>query len=224
MTRDAAGPSTLAVARYYASLLIRSQRYLPPLIGYLAVLAVLLIDPAAPAAPEYAVSAGGLLVLTSWLTIATVAAEDPVQRLVTTTHARGPARVVGGLTVAVAACAAVPLAITLVWSVLLHGFGPVAAVLPAGMAAQLAAVCAGIAVGLPCSQLLLDRVGYTVLSALAGLGVVLFVPWLPLLAPALRTLGSSDTPSPGAAVLCLGVSLAALLGSIAAVRHVVAGR
>lgn len=207
--------AVLGAARYYAAVLVRSQRFLPPLLGYLAVLGIVFTDRAAPPAPEFAVSAGALLVLACWLTVAVAGAEDPVQHLVTLTHARGPASAVGGLAVAVATCSAVPLALTIAWSSVLHGPASVAGSVVTGVLAHLAAVCAGIAIGLPCSRLFLPHIGAAVVAALIALGVVLLVPWLPLVNPALRGLAGDD-PALGAALLCLAGSACALTLSGAA--------
>ncbi|KMS86267.1 hypothetical protein [Prauserella rugosa] len=222
---NCAGPAVrvAAVARYYAGLLARSHRYLPPVIGYLAVLAIAFTDRAAPAAPEFAVSAGALLVVTCWLTVATADAEDPAQRLVTTTHARGPATVIAGLTTAVAAYAAVTVVVTPGWSLVLHGPAALAGVLPTAVLVHLAAVCSGVAIGLPCSRLLLPHVGYTVVAAISALAVVLLVTWVPLVNPALRSLagGAADL---GVPLLCLGASAAALAVSATTTSHLIARR
>ncbi|PXY38571.1 hypothetical protein BA062_02205 [Prauserella flavalba] len=73
----------IATTRYQLALLAHSQRYLPPLIAFLAVLGVLYTSRDAPVLPEFAVSGGALLVVTCWLTIALADVEDPAQRLVT---------------------------------------------------------------------------------------------------------------------------------------------
>lgn len=187
------------------------------------MLAIAFTDRAAPAAPEFAVSAGALLVVTCWLTVATADAEDPAQRLVTTTHARGPATVIAGLTTAVAAYAAVTVVVTLGWSLVLHGPAALAGVLPTAVLVHLAAVCSGVAIGLPCSRLLLPHVGYTVVAAISALAVVLLVTWVPLVNPALRSLagGAADL---GVPLLCLGASAAALAVSATTTSHLIARR
>ena len=86
--------------RYQLALLGHSQRYLPPVLLFLSLLAVLYNDRRAPVVPEYAVSAGGLFVVACWLTIALVETEDPVQRLITLAHARGQRRLILGVVAA----------------------------------------------------------------------------------------------------------------------------
>ena len=173
--------------RYQLALLAHSQRYLPPVLAFLVVLGILYSDPGGPPTPEFAVSAGAMLVLASWLTIALVDAEDPVQRLITLTHARRASRVVGGVIAAVLAFCGLLTVLSLVLSVVVH-HGESARGLGLGLIAHVACALTGTAIGLPCSRLLVPRIGYTVLLALAVLILVVRAPWLPLVNPMLRAL------------------------------------
>ena len=62
----------LAVARYNLALLGHSQRYLPASILLLGVLGMQYTERKAPVLPEFSVSAGALLVVSCWLTIALI--------------------------------------------------------------------------------------------------------------------------------------------------------
>ncbi|GAB2979761.1 hypothetical protein LWP59_00140 [Amycolatopsis acidiphila] len=199
--------------RYQLALLGHSQRWLPPSFAFLVLLAILYTDPDAPILPELAVSTGAVTVAASWLTIALVDAEDPVQRLITRVHARRLSTVLGGVVVSVLICCAVLTAVSLVWSSIRHGGDP-AGVLGIGVLAHLAGACTGVAIGLLCSRLLVTRIGYTVLAAPAALVVVLLLRWVPLLNPMLRAM-SSGTPATGAVVV--GVVTSAVLLSVSAV-------
>ncbi|NIH86244.1 hypothetical protein [Amycolatopsis granulosa] len=198
--------------RYQLALLAHSQRYLPPVLAYLVLLAVLYNDPTAPVLPEFAVSGGGLTVVSCWLTIALVDAEDPVQRLITLVHARRLSTVLGGIVAAAGLCCAALTALSLVWAALVHDSLP-GAVLVDGVLAHAACAAAGIALGLPCSRLLLPRIGYTVLAALTLLGLVLLVRWVPVINPMLRALAAPGTHTGGAVFGLLGGTLLLAAGA-----------
>ncbi|WP_020669045.1 hypothetical protein [Amycolatopsis nigrescens] len=206
----------IAILRYQLALLGHSQRFLPPSLAYLLVLALLFNERDAPAEPEFAVSAGALTVFACWLTIALVDAEDPVQRLITLSHARRWPKLLGGTVLTVFGCCLVLTALTGLWSVLTHG-GGTPGTLTVGALAHLACAGTGIAIGLPCSRLLIRRLGWTVLAALAALAVVVLVRWVPLVNPMLRSLtepGSTVVP----VLLGLLASFLALAASFAAVH------
>ncbi|MFF5989656.1 hypothetical protein [Prauserella flavalba] len=205
----------IATTRYQLALLAHSQRYLPPLIAFLAVLGVLYTSRDAPVLPEFAVSGGALLVVTCWLTIALADVEDPAQRLVTLSHTRGPWVLVAAFGLATLACSAVLTVVSLLWATLVHGGVP-AAELGLGALAHAACAFTGLAVGLPCSRLLVPRIGYTVVSALLLLAVVLLVRWVPLVNPMLRAL-AGEQPSAGGVVTALMTTAVALAVSATAV-------
>ncbi|MFI5611292.1 hypothetical protein [Amycolatopsis sp. NPDC051903] len=201
----------LAVSRYYLALLGHSQRYLPALLAYLALCVILYSDPTSPVLPLYGVSGGALVVVGCWLTIAVLDIEDPVQRLVTLSHARSRGRTIGGAIVAVFGITVVLTVLTLAWSAVrtghLDGGG-----IGVGLPAHLACALLGIAIGLPCSRLLVGRIGWTVLAAVLVLGVVLLAKWVPLVHPLLRAL-TSDEPHGGPLVLAVVTSVLALIVS-----------
>jgi hypothetical protein len=207
--------------RYQLALLGHSQRWLPPTFAFLLVLAILYTDPDAPVVPELAISAGALTIVASWLTIALVDAEDPVQRLITRVHARRVSTVLGGVVGSVLICCAALTALSLLWSAIRHGGDPVG-LLGIGVLAHLATAGVGIAIGLPCSRLLIPRIGYTVLAAPAALVVVLLVRWIPLVNPMLRAM-SGGTPATGAVLLAV-VTSAVLLAVSAVVVGVLVRR
>ncbi|HVV09146.1 hypothetical protein [Amycolatopsis sp.] len=203
------------MTRYQLALLLHSQRYLPPLLAYLLVLGILYTDVGSLPMPELAVSAGGLTVVTCWLTIALVDAEDPVQRLITLVHARRMPKLLTGVVAAVLGVGLVAAVGSLVWSSIEHR-GLSAGVLGLGLLAHLACACTGIAIGLPSSRLVLPHIGYTVLAALAALIAVLLIRWLPLINPMLRAMTVHGSVR-GSVLLCFVVSAVVLLLSATAV-------
>ncbi|SFJ55797.1 hypothetical protein [Amycolatopsis sacchari] len=208
--------------RYQLALLGHSQRWLPPSLLFALLLGVVYADPGTPVLPEFALSAGGLAVITCWLTIALVDAEDPVQRLITRVHARRLSTVLGGVVGAVLVCGALLTVAPLVWSSVVHGGNP-PGTLGLGILAHLSATATGIAVGLPCSRLLLPRIGYTVLTAPVVLAVVLLIRQVPLLNPMLRAL-AAEAPATGPLVLGAVTSVGLLVVSGVAVGAVVQRR
>ncbi|WP_439385233.1 hypothetical protein [Amycolatopsis lexingtonensis] len=211
----------LAVTRYYFVLLGHSQRYLPALLAYLALCVILYADPNSPPLPLFGVSAGGLLVVSCWLTIALLDIEDPVQRLVTLSHARRWRRLVTGAILAVLACSLVLTVITEVWSAL-KSFKVQPSALGIGLLAHLACALLGIAIALPCSRLLVSRIGWTVLAAVITLTVVLLAK-IPLVHPLLHAL-TDEEPVAGPLALALGTSVALLAVSFFAVSALVRRR
>ncbi|GHF58184.1 hypothetical protein FHX82_000273 [Amycolatopsis bartoniae] len=204
--------------RYQLALLGHSQRWLPPSLLFAVLMGILYADPGSQILPQFAVSAGALTVVACWLTVALVDAEDPVQRLITRVHARRLSTVLGGIVGAVFACCVLLTVLPLAWStVTFHGNSPGA--LGVGALAHFAGAATGIAIGLPCSRLLVPRIGYTVLIAPVALVVVLLVRQLPLLNPMLRAL-TSDTASAAPLALALATSAALLLLSATAVGAV----
>ncbi|MDQ0378163.1 hypothetical protein [Amycolatopsis thermophila] len=195
--------------RYQLALLAHSQRWLPPLLAYVIMLGVLYSDPGSEARPLFGVSAGALTVVACWLAIALIDAEDPTQRLITRVHAGGLSTVITGIVAAIGLCCAVLMVVPLLWAALVHT-GFTAAVLVDGVLAHSACAAAGVAIGLPCSRLVLPRIGYTVLTALAALGVVLLTRWVPVVNPMLRALLGTGSRSAVVLGLLGGVALLAL--------------
>lgn len=175
--------------RYQLALLGHSQRWLPPGLAYVVLLGLLYSDAGGPPVPEFAISAGGLTVVACWLTIALAAAEDPVQRLITVVHASGVRRVLTGVVGAVLGCCLALTVLSLLLSFLRHNDS--AQVLLLGLAAHAACALTGVAIGLPCSRLLVPRIGYTLIAALLALLAVVRIPWLPLVHPMLRSLSDN---------------------------------
>jgi len=143
------------------------------------------------------------------LTVALVDAEDPVQRLITWVHARRLSTVLAGIVGAVGTWCVALMVVPLVWAAVVHpGFS--AAALVDGVIAHLACTATGVAIGLPCSRLLLPRIGFTVLAALTLLGAVLLARWVPVVNPMLRALLGDGGHGPVVYGLTCGVVLLAV--------------
>jgi hypothetical protein len=127
----------------------------------------------------------------------------------------GLPRLIGGVVLSVLVCCVVLVGVSLVWSSIRHQ-GDSSGVLGAGVVAHLAGAFTGVAIGLPCSRLLVPRIGYTVLAALAALVAVLLVRWIPLINPMLRAM-PSDAPVTRAVLIGVVTSAVVLTLSAAAV-------
>jgi hypothetical protein len=94
-----------------------------------------------------------------------------------------------GVVLAVLSCAVALTAASEIWSVVEHRHA-VGAQLGIGALAHLAGASLGIAIGLPCSRLLVNRVGWTVIAAVPALAAVLLVRWIPVVNPMLSAMTS----------------------------------
>lgn len=211
----------VALTRYYLALFGHSQRYIPAVLAYLTLAAFLYSDPNSPVLPLYGVSSGGMLVVACWLTIALLDIEDPVQRLVTLSHARDWRRMIGSAVVTVFGGTLALTLITLIWSMIrILEFQPGAMAI--GLVAHVAGALLGIAIALPCSRLLIARIGWTVLAATVTLVVVILAK-IPLIHPLIQAL-TVGRPYTGPLLLAATTSVAALLISFVTVSFLVRRR
>jgi hypothetical protein len=183
----------IPLVRYQLAVLGHSQRYLPPVLLYIGMMAILYSDNSGPALPGYAVTAAALLVVAGWLTIALVDVEDAVQRSVTTTHVGSMYRTLCGVVLTVLMCSVGLAVLTIGWSEISFGFGYPPSDLGIGLLAHVACATFGIAVALPCSGLVVRRIGYTVIAAAAVFAVALLAKWIPLAFPLLLALSADAT-------------------------------
>lgn len=184
----------IALIRYRLAELGHSQRYLPPVLLHIGLMAVLYSDDAGPALPGYAVTAAALLVVSGWLTIALVDVEDVVQRTVTRAHTGSVHRMLSGTVLTVLCCAGGLAVLSTAWSQAASGFAHQATDLVIGLLAHVVCAAFGIAVALPCSGLVVRRTGYSVIAAAGLLTITLLAEWLPLAHPLLLALSASSTP------------------------------
>ncbi|MER5394143.1 hypothetical protein [Saccharopolyspora sp. NPDC002686] len=201
-----------ALIGYRLAELGHSQRYLPPVLLHIGLIAVLYSDNTGPALPGFAVTAAALLVVSGWLTIALVDVEDVVQRTITRAHASSAQRVLVGTVLTVLCCAAGLSALTVAWSQVSSGFAYSAADLGTGLLGNLVCAAFGIAIALPCSGLVVRRIGYTAIAAAALFAVVLLVEQLPLAHPVVFALSAGTVP-PALLVQSTLTALVALVAS-----------
>ncbi|MFD4740465.1 ABC transporter [Streptomyces virginiae] len=212
-----------ALLRYQGALLLRSQRWLAPLIAYAALVAVG-IRPGDPVADSLGLVAAGLVPAAAWLVRICVSVEPDAARACTAAAA-GPVRVHAaallaastGALLAGAAAAAVAAAVALLTGDR-SGTDPGRAAL-AGALAVAACALTGAAVGALCSRPLVRRRGHGILAATLGslLALILAVSPARGAVSALVTAGrSGPVPLPltalaGALLLAAGAGAAACL-------------
>jgi hypothetical protein len=215
-----------ALVRYTLATVVQSQRYLPPVLLFIAILAIFTSKDNGSLVPVYALCSAAVFVCGTWLTVATVNTEDPTQRSITVVNAGGQGRVlVASVWVAFAWCALI-VVIGLLYP-LTSGHHPVApSILLLGALAELTGGCTGVAVGLLCSRLVIRRAGYAAIVALFATFLFLLVPNLPPVNPVFHLLaGNRSAGSLLLPVLGFGaVSVLLVAVSTVVTRYVVSRR
>ncbi|PCG86203.1 ABC transporter [Streptomyces sp. WZ.A104] len=163
-----------ALLRYHAALLLRSQRWLAPLLLYAAVLAVG-VQSGQPVLDSLGFASAALLPVTAWAVQLCVTQEPPAARAVASAAA-GPRRVHLAALLTATGCAAALAAVTtgvvlLVSSPLTNDrtvavSRPSAAI--AGLLTALCCVLLGAAVGALSTRPVLSRRGWSVAAAVLG--------------------------------------------------------
>ncbi|MFJ6760589.1 ABC transporter [Streptomyces sp. NPDC091273] len=210
-----------ALLRYQGALLLRSQRWLAPLITYAAFVAVG-IRPGDPVPDSLGLVAAGLVPATAWLVRICVSAEPDAARDCTAAAA-GPVRVHAAALLTASAGALIAGAGAAAVALLTGdraGADPGAAAL-AGALAMAACALTGAAVGALCSRPLIRRRGYAVLAGCLGSLLALVLASSPArdAVSALVTAGRSGTvPLPltalaGALLLAAGAGTTACLAA-----------
>ncbi|MBB5804141.1 hypothetical protein F4560_003909 [Saccharothrix ecbatanensis] len=161
-----------ALVRYVLADVLRTQRWLPPLLVHLAVLGMLYASDAGPPLPAYAGTCVLVYPMSVWLTVVISTAEDPVRRTITVVTAGGWARAQAAVT-ALSVLAALGLALIAALVPVVTQPRPY----PPGTVAQgfaALAVCAlvGVGVGVLCGRPVITQPGWSVLAATALVALV----------------------------------------------------
>ncbi len=209
------------VARYILDDLLRSQRFLVPVFGYVALLGVLFGGDPGPAPGGWPASALALYAVGAWLAITTANTEDPVQRQVTVAAAGGPGAVARGVLLACLAADMLLAALATVRPlvpVITHVYPYSAGELVGGFLAHLATAAAGTAVGLLCARPVITRIGWSLLAAVTVVVITGVTPWLPPVGTAVRALETVPVALPIVALdAVLGLALAGAACALTAV-------
>ncbi|WEH35559.1 hypothetical protein PZB75_20700 [Streptomyces sp. AM 4-1-1] len=201
-----------AVARYALADYLRSQRFLPPLVTYLAFLAIFYAFEG-PVLPGYGAGAATLLPVAVWLTLGLHNTEDRLQALVTAVNAGGHRRALFGKTYAALVCVLVLTAVALLWPALSAAHLPAPADLAVGVCAHLICGLTGIALGTCCVRPLVERQGYAFAAAALLSLIALVGRWVTPVNETVRVLSDAPPRPPAAELLLLAAwAVAMLLG------------
>lgn len=95
----------IGLIRYTAATMLHSQRYLAPVLLFMAALGVSSSNDSGPLPPIYGLGAGTLFVCATWLTIALISIEDPAHRAIIVVSARHSGKVLlASVSVALISC------------------------------------------------------------------------------------------------------------------------
>ncbi|HEX3788015.1 MAG TPA: hypothetical protein VHW44_09145 [Pseudonocardiaceae bacterium] len=184
----------IALVRYALAVMLHSQRYLAPVLLFLAVLAVFTSNDPGPVLPVYALAAAALFSCAAWLTMTLLNIEEPVQRAITAVSAGGSLRaLLSWVCVAVLDCLVLSaLALLFPW---VDGHSVSGVELLVGVEALVTCALSGVAIGLVCSRLVIRRPGYALLTALGLVLLLVLVRGLPPVNPMFRLLAGTGRPA-----------------------------
>lgn len=191
-----------ALVRYQLALLLRSQRWLSPLLLYAALLAVG-VRPGQPLLDSLGLAAAMLLPSAAWLVRICVNAEPDAARHIVTAAAGARrahlAAVLAGAVCAVAfGCGGTALVAAISEARTTDGAAPVppGSALAAGFCAVLACVLAGVAVGTLCNRPLVRAPGWAVSTTLLGTVLALALGASPANAAVSGLVSASESGTP----------------------------
>jgi hypothetical protein len=199
-----------------------SQRYLPPALLFVITVVALTSGGGASLVPSYSAGALAQFICMTWLTVALVNAEGPVQRAMTTVAAQGSHRVLFANVWAAVVVSVTLMVFGLAYPIAVGAHPVTRSAVMVGVVAQLTGGLSGIAVGLPCSRLVMPRSGYALFTAFGMVLVVLLVPWVPPINPMLRVLSSDPETNNLLRPLGIyaGISVAILAVSMALTQNI----
>jgi hypothetical protein len=171
---------TVALLRYLAADVLRSQRWVAPLLAFLGGVAVFNVA-GGPLLTTYADTATVLLPVSVWLTVVVANSEDPMQAAITAVTVGGERRLrLGKLAAAWAGCGVLTV-VAVLWPLVVRSYSGSAGAgdVAAGVAAHLLVALFGVGVGSLGMRAVLGRAGWTVLVATALCLADLLIPHAP---------------------------------------------
>lgn len=156
-----------ALVRYLFADVLRTQRYLPPLLVYAAVLAMFNAGDAGPPPSSYAGSCAFLYPVAAWLTVVVATAEDPVRRSVTVVTAGGWGRAQAAVTALSCLVVTVVAAFAALLPVLTQSRPYPPGTVAVGFASLLVCGIVGVGVGVLCARPVITQHGWSVLAVAA---------------------------------------------------------
>ncbi|WP_158842098.1 hypothetical protein [Saccharothrix deserti] len=199
-----------SLVRYLLVDVLRTQRWLPPLLLYVAVLGMLYASDAGPPLPAYAGTCVLVYPVSVWLTVVIATAEDPVRRTITVVTAGGWARAQAAVT-ALSVLAALGLALVAALVPVVTQSRPYPpATVAEGFVALAVCALVGVGVGVLCGRPVITQAGWSVLAATALVVLVFLFGRTPPVGNVLWSLSHDD-----------GVTSALTISGVLAVLFVV---
>lgn len=207
-----------ALVGYLASDALRGQRWMAPVLCFLAGIAM--VDAGGgPVLSCYGGTAALILPISLWLTMVVLNSEDEVQAAVTVVTAGASARVRLAKLLAAGALVLPLIALALLWP-LVGGHGGISwATLGVGVAAHLSTALTGTAFGALLSRPVLRRTAWAVLGAVAVCLVELIVPEAPPVWQLLNLLTDDAPPGLAGPLALIAAQSVLLAGVLFAVGH-----
>ncbi len=205
----------IALMRYVARDVFRSQRWVAPVLCFAAIDAIIGAQ-SGSVLPSYAIVAAALLFITTWLTVVIINSEDPIQLSITEVCAGSQTKVrVSKL--AVSLLIAVVLGILgMIVPTIISNSPTTARVVIAGICAQVITAVMGVTFGAICSQPIVRRRSWSVLlGVLLGMATVL-IPHGPPTRQLLVLFNKTGHFALGPSVLLIGVETLLLAGIVTA--------
>ena len=163
----------IALVRYVSRDMLRSQRWVAPLVCFAAIDAIIGAQTGS-VLPSYAIGAAALLFVTTWLTVVVINNEDPIQQSITEVCAGSQTKVrVAKLSVSLLLGVALGV-LGMVAPTIISSSPTTAKEVIAGICAQIITALMGVTFGAICSRPIIRRRSWSVLlGVLLGLATVL---------------------------------------------------
>ncbi|MBP2322081.1 hypothetical protein JOF56_002466 [Kibdelosporangium banguiense] len=208
----------ISLVRYLLADVLRTQRWVPPLLTYLVAL-MIIGPPTGPVLPTYAMAAAALVPIGMWLTVVVFHSEEPAQAAMTMAITGGFGRVWPAKVLTALLCTLVLGLVSLIWlTVTANQYEHVGV----GFVDYVMTALAGVAFGTLISRPVLTKISWT---ALVGVGICLAQLLIRQAPPvnAMIDLYADRSPSPGP-ILVIAAETLVLSALVIGLAHVLARR
>lgn len=207
-----------ALVRYLLADVLRTQRWVAPLLTYLAAL-MIIGPPTGPMLPTYAMAAAALVPIGMWITVVVFTSEEPPQAAITMSIAGGFGRVWPAKVLAALLSTLVVGYASLIWLTVTNNQYANVGV---GFVDYTMTALAGVAFGTLISRPILAKISWT---ALLGVGICLAQLLIRQAPPvnAMIDLYADNTPRSGA-ILVVAAETVVLSAVVVGIAHVLARR
>jgi hypothetical protein len=201
----------MALFRYAGVDLLRSQRWVAPVLSFAAIVAIISTQTGS-VLPTYAVAAGALLFIATWIAIVTVNDEDPIQQSITIVNAGSQSKVRMAKLLFAFSIAATLGFVGMIGPPLASSSRTTIGDVLAGASAQLITTLAGVALGALCSRPIINRRAWSVLIGFGNCLLTLIVPYAPPTRQLLVLFNRTGSFVLGASVLLIALETVLIAG------------